>query len=267
MNSLSFLLFSLLFFLPSCNKKENFTQPELGTRTVKILDTDGFQFKDLNKNGLLDKYEDWRLSPEERSKDLLSKMSVEEKAGFMLINSLNMVGTRGAEASEGKLSASDLSEGGGGGFGRGGGFGQNRPQNSENRERQGSGSGNRERTQNQEGGFIANMGRSGGTSTMVKEFHNRHFILRANESARITAEWANKLQELCEGESLGIPAIIASNPRNNITTNASLGTSVGTTVFTSWPGELGLSAMRDLPLVHEFADDSRQEWAAVGLRK
>jgi beta-glucosidase len=102
---------------------------------------------------------------------------------------------------------------------------------------------------------------------MVKEFHNRHFILRANESTKVTAEWANKLQELCEGEPLGIPAIIASNPRNNITANASLGTSVGTTGFTSWPGELGLSAMRDLSLVREFADYSRQEWVTVGLRK
>jgi beta-glucosidase len=66
---------------------------------------------------------------------------------------------------------------------------------------------------------------------------------------------------------LGIPAIIASNPRNNITTNASLGTSVGTTVFSVWPGELGLSAMRDLQLTREFADIARQEWTAVGLRK
>jgi beta-glucosidase len=107
----------------------------------------------------------------------------------------------------------------------------------------------------------------GGTKKVVTEFHNRHFILRSNESARITAEWANKLQELCESEPLGIPAIISSNPRNNITTNASLGTSVGTTVFSSWPGELGLSAMRDLSLTREFADIARQEWAAVGLRK
>ena len=81
------------------------------------------------------------------------------------------------------------------------------------------------------------------------------------------AEWANKLQALCESEPLGIPAIIASNPRNNITTNASLGTSVGTTVFSNWPGELGLSAMHDLKLTREFADIARQEWLAVGLRK
>ncbi len=259
---INLLLFSvILLSFSACNQKPEIIQPELGVRSATILKEDGFQFKDLNKNGQLDKYEDWRLSADERSKDLLSKMSVEEKAGFMLINSLNMVGTRAAENSEGKLNASDLSEDGGGG-----GQGQNRPANAEPG-RQGNRGGAREGAQNPEGAFIANMGRPAGTSKMVKEFHNRHFILRANESAKVTAEWANKLQELCESEPLGIPAIIASNPRNHITTNASLGTSVGVTVFTAWPGELGLSAMRDLPLVREFADYSRQEWAAVGLRK
>ncbi|MFN8239338.1 MAG: glycoside hydrolase family 3 N-terminal domain-containing protein [Bacteroidales bacterium] len=268
-------------FLNSCSHNPRIVQPELGTRSVKILDQDGYKFKDLNKNGKLDKYEDWRLSTRTRSLDLLSQMSVEEKAGFMLINSLNMVGSRAAEASSGKLSPSDLSEGnggggfGGGGFDRGGGFGQDRPQNATRqqgqRERGGAGNdartGNRSGGQDAQGGFVANMNRGSGTKTMVKEYHNRHFILRSNESAQVTAEWANKLQELCEGEPLGIPAVIASNPRNNITTNATLGTSVGSTVFTSWPGELGLSAMRDLELVREFADDSRQEWVAVGLRK
>jgi beta-glucosidase len=263
-----------LAVLVSCTGKEKKPQPVLGTRSVVIIEKRGLKFKDLNKNGKLDKYEDWRLTPEERSKDLLSKMSVEEKAGFMLINSLNMVGARAAEASGGKLKASDLSEGGGRTQGGGdGGFGQNRnrqgtpsgapsgaPAGDRQGARQGAAGGNGER--------IAGMGSTGGgTKKVVTEFHNRHFILRSNESARITAEWANKLQELCESEPLGIPAIISSNPRNNITTNASLGTSVGTTVFSSWPGELGLSAMRDLSLTREFADIARQEWVAVGLRK
>ena len=260
-NLLFLFLSAILLSFSSFNQKPEIIQPELGTRSATILKVNGFQFKDLNKNGQLDKYEDWRLSPDERSKDLLSKMSVEEKAGFMLINSLNMVGTRGAENSEGKLSASDLSEDGGSS-----GSGQNRPANAE-QGRQGARSEGRDGGQRPEGAFIAGMGGTAGTSKMVKEFHNRHFILRANESAKVTAEWANKLQEMCENEPLGIPAIIASNPRNHITTNASLGTSVGVTVFTAWPGELGLSAMRDLPLVREFADYSRQEWAAVGLRK
>ena len=252
--------------LASCKGKETKPQPVLGTRSVAIIEKKGLKFKDLNKNGKLDKYEDWRLTTEERSKDLLSKMSLEEKAGFMLINSLNMVGTRAAEASGGKLKASDLSEGGGRPQGGGeGGFGQNR-----NRQgaQEGAPAGSRQGAAGGNGERIAAMGSTGGgTKKVVTEFHNRHFILRSNESAAVTAEWANKLQELCESEPLGIPAIISSNPRNNITTNASLGTSVGTTVFSSWPGELGLSAMRDLPLTREFADIARQEWAAVGLRK
>lgn len=267
-------LFAVVIFVAavfaSCSSKENVTQPLLGARSASIIEKHGLRFKDLNKNGKLDKYEDWRLTPEERSSDLLSKMTVDEKAGFMMINSLNMVGTRAAEASGGKLSASDLSEGGGRTMGGGeGGFGQNRnrqgepgaaPAGNNRGARQAQAGGNGER--------IAAMGASGaGTKKMVSEFHMRHFILRSNESARVTAEWANKLQELCESEPLGIPAVIASNPRNNITTNASLGTSVGSTVFSSWPGELGLSAMRDLQLTREFADISRQEWSAVGLRK
>ena len=257
--------------LVSCTGgKEKKPQPVLGTRSVTIIEKSGLKFKDLNRNGKLDKYEDWRLTPDERSKDLLSKMSVEEKAGFMLINSLNMVGKRAAEASEGKLKASDLSEGEGRTQGGGeGGFGQNRNrQETPEKAPSGNRQGVRQGAAGINGERIAAMGSAGaGTKKVVTEFHNRHFILRSNESARITAEWANKLQELCESEPLGIPAIISSNPRNNITTNASLGTSVGTTVFSSWPGELGLSAMRDLPLTREFADISRQEWTAVGLRK
>ncbi|MFZ0280723.1 MAG: glycoside hydrolase family 3 N-terminal domain-containing protein, partial [Bacteroidales bacterium] len=249
----------MLAVLISCTGgKEKKPQPVLGTRSVTIIEKRELKFKDLNKNGKLDKYEDWRLTPEERSKDLLSKMSTVEKAGFMLINSANMIGTRRAEASENKLEASDLDDGAGRSQGGGGGFGQNR-QGAAEGARPGAPGGNGER--------IANMNSSAGTVKVIKEFHNRHFILRSNESARITAEWANKLQELCESEPLGIPAIITSNPRNNVTTNASLGTSVGTTVFSVWPGELGLSAMRDLPLTREFADIARQEWVAVGLRK
>jgi len=270
------VIFIIIFLgVVSCSKKEKKTQPKLGYRTVNVIEENGLTFKDLNKNNKLDKYEDWRLSADERSKDLLTKMSLEEKAGFMLINSLNMVGSKAAEASGGKLVASDLAEREDEQSGRAGSAGQNRPQSSvdntsgrnQNTRGQGARGGTRGSGQNPEGAFIASMNTSVSTSKTVKEFHNRHFILRANESARVTAEWANKLQELCESEPLGIPAIIASNPRNNITTNASLGTSVGTTVFTDWPGELGLSAMRDLSLVQKFADDSRQEWVAVGLRK
>jgi beta-glucosidase len=182
-----------------------------------------------------------------------------------------MVGTRRAAESDNKLAPSDLDEGGGSQSGRSGRTGQ-QPAGGQG-ERSAAGRGDRpangpgERPSNRSREFTAALGSSAGTTKMVREYHMRHFILRSNESTRITAEWANKLQALCESEPLGIPCIIASNPRNHITTNASLGSSVGTTVFSVWPGELGISAMRDLELTREFADIARQEWASVGLRK
>lgn len=51
---------------------------------IKIITANRFAFKDLNRNGKLDRYEDWRLSPKERAADLASKMSVDQIAGLML---------------------------------------------------------------------------------------------------------------------------------------------------------------------------------------
>jgi beta-glucosidase len=51
---------------------------------VKIVTVNGLSFKDLNKNGKLDKYEDWRLPVDERAKDLASQMTVPQIAGLML---------------------------------------------------------------------------------------------------------------------------------------------------------------------------------------
>lgn len=49
-----------------------------------ILTIKGFTFKDLNKNGKLDIYEDTRLSIKERAHDLVTKMTDEEKANFLM---------------------------------------------------------------------------------------------------------------------------------------------------------------------------------------
>ncbi|MFS0878479.1 glycoside hydrolase family 3 N-terminal domain-containing protein [Metabacillus niabensis] len=54
---------------------------------VEYIIKGGYAFKDLNKNKKLDKYEDWRLSVEERAKDLSSKMSIEQISGLMLYSS------------------------------------------------------------------------------------------------------------------------------------------------------------------------------------
>jgi len=50
---------------------------------VSIITVDGLQFKDMNRNGVLDMYEDWRLHETCRAWDLISQMSLEQKIGTM----------------------------------------------------------------------------------------------------------------------------------------------------------------------------------------
>ena len=88
---------------------------------VSILTVDGFGFKDLNKNGTLDPYEDWRLDAKERAVDLARRMSVEQIAGLMLYSSHQSIpsGSRGFMSDtyggqpfeESGAQASDLSDG------------------------------------------------------------------------------------------------------------------------------------------------------------
>ncbi|QGQ48679.1 glycoside hydrolase family 3 protein [Metabacillus sediminilitoris] len=62
--------------------------PSVEAHVKPIIKVGQRKFKDLNNNGKLDRYEDWRLSTEERVADLLPRMSMEEKAGMMQITSL-----------------------------------------------------------------------------------------------------------------------------------------------------------------------------------
>ena len=62
---------------------------------VTILTVDGYAFKDMNRNGALDVYEDWRLPAEQRAEDLASRLPVEEIAGMMLYSSHQSVPSRG----------------------------------------------------------------------------------------------------------------------------------------------------------------------------
>ena len=64
--------------------EETDTQAKVSAASKEVLfEQDGLWFKDLNKNGELDVYEDWRLPVEERVDDLLSQMTLMEKAGTL----------------------------------------------------------------------------------------------------------------------------------------------------------------------------------------
>jgi len=63
------------------------TQSEIARQHSSLLKTEnGFTFRDLNKNGKLDVYEDPRQPLEARVNDLMAQLTLEEKAGLLFIN-------------------------------------------------------------------------------------------------------------------------------------------------------------------------------------
>src|SRR4051794_43527 len=68
-------------------------QPVLSSRSVPIITVGGYQFRDLDRNGALTPYEDWRLSADKRATDLVARMSLAQKAGLMVHGTLPVSGT------------------------------------------------------------------------------------------------------------------------------------------------------------------------------
>jgi beta-glucosidase len=60
-----------------------------------VIQQGGRQFRDLNKDGVLDPYEDSRLTPEQRARDLVGRMTLEEKAGTMMHGTVRSAGPMG----------------------------------------------------------------------------------------------------------------------------------------------------------------------------
>lgn len=246
------LLFSIMWILAiglislnGCSgdkKTDSMIQPILGTRGVAIIEQDGLKFKDLNKNGNLDVYEDWRLSATERSKDLLQQMSLEEKVGIMLIADMRMFNEAFMLETnvQPKAVTSDFNE-------------EDLVVN-----------------KNQFTGepLPYSIMNAVGTTKGILQHKMRHFIWRTTTApADMMARWANKVQALAESDNLGIPVIFASNPRNHISGGAMGATASASIGFSKWPSEIGLAAIRDSALIRQFGDMARQEWLSTGIRK
>ena len=80
---LTFLLIFLSIWLDYLNPIEKIKIKKALYNDVEILNIDGFSFRDLNKNNILDIYEDHRFDSKVRTEDLLNKMTIEEKVGQM----------------------------------------------------------------------------------------------------------------------------------------------------------------------------------------
>ena len=152
-------------------------QPDLEVRVKNIIEVDGLKFKDLNNDGKLDPYEDWRLSPKERAENLVSLMNIDEKIGMMLINTRKM----GLSQEDKEKTSHD---------------------------------GVLDEAIVEKGESIFAASKVYGTTHTIEKRNLRHFILRDNFSPAEMAEWINKMNEVAEGTRLGIPVIVTSNSRN-----------------------------------------------------
>lgn len=70
-----------LVFAAAPLQAQGATQPAVQSVSTPILTIEGRRFRDLDRNGRLDRYEDWRLSSAARAADLVARMTLPEKAG------------------------------------------------------------------------------------------------------------------------------------------------------------------------------------------
>lgn len=193
---------------------------------VQILSDKGYAFKDLNRNGSLDKYEDWRLPVAVRAQDLAEQLSIEEIAGLMLYSAHQSIPAGGFSArgfggntyggkpfAESGAKASDLSD---------------------------------------------------AQIKFLQEDNLRHVLVTRVESPAVAAEWNNNVQAFVEGLGHGIPANNSSDPRNSASATAEYDAGSGGQI-SLWPSSLGMAATFEPELVEKFGHIAAQEYRALGI--
>lgn len=83
-NKLTLLTSLIIASLFSPLASATISQPAIGVNNKPLLHIGGLTFKDLNQDGKLNPYEDWRLTPQQRAQDLVKRMTLAEKAGLMM---------------------------------------------------------------------------------------------------------------------------------------------------------------------------------------
>lgn len=80
---------SLQALAPRATAQGSRAQPEAHRAPIRIAEDHvvtvaGSTFRDLNRNGMLEPYEDWRLPSADRARDLVARMTLDEKVGAAL---------------------------------------------------------------------------------------------------------------------------------------------------------------------------------------
>lgn len=222
----------------------DYVQPGIEAKKAPILTKGKLQFKDLNKNGAIDPYEDWRLPVDQRIDNLVSLMTLEEKVGLMFHPNIAVPANgvvkydltdeeRAAQAAANENYAGPIGPGG----------------------------------QQPAGGGMA-MGQMRATATAklyIEEKNFRNILNNGVAPIREFASWSNGMQEIAEGTRLGIPIMFSTDPRHGATLGAHVS---GEQYFSKWPsreGQVGITASLDTAIVRKFGEVVAEEYRAVGL--
>lgn len=218
---------------------ENAGGPRIGVVNRRVVQEGELTFKDIDGSGRVSAVNDWRLPAKERAAAYVRTLTVKEKIAQLFISDWRMAkyeatGPMAVKPKEKKTDESGLLD-----------------------------------EAEFQGKTIFGEQYLPGTTTLLKEWFNRHLILRANAKPDEMADWMNQLH--CVAEECGhfIPVIAASNSRNE---NGEIvfGMNDAGGVFATWPGTLGIAAAvrgAGIGLIDQFGDCIRREWNACGLRK
>jgi beta-glucosidase len=204
-------LLAVLAFTKS--RVENKLSPIVLAESGLVRTQGDVTYRDLNKNGKMDVYEDVSQSVEKRVQDLLKQMTLEEKAGMMFYSPVRV-------NKDGTIEEQPAKD------------------------------------------FLASISPVGVNE--IDKHHITHFNLFGAPAPDTLAMWYNRMQKYEEKTRLGIPLTIASDPRNQGGAGIF---AMSAKTFSVWPDPLGLAAVGDEKLTQQFADISRQEYLAVGIRQ
>lgn len=160
--------------------------PVVSTVNRRVLEQDGLTFKDIDGTGTLSPVNDWRNSPAERAAAYVKTLSVKEKIAQLFISDWRMAKypITGPMADlykdiEKKTDETGILDEG-----------------------------------EFRGKTIFGEQYLPGTSPLLKDWFNRHVILRANAPPADLADWMNQADAVCEECEHFIPVAAASNSRN-----------------------------------------------------
>ena len=214
---------------------------QVSTVDRRVFTQDGLTFKDIDGSGSLSAVNDWRNAPAVRAAAYVQQLTVKEKIAQLFISDWRMAkypmtGPMAAMYKDMERKSDEygiLDEG------------------------------------EFRGKTIFGEQHLPSTTTLLKDWFNRHVILRANATPADMADWMNEAHAVCEQCEHFIPVAAASNSRNE---NGELvfGMNDAAGVMATWPGTLGIAAAVKgyrIDLVDKFAATVRREWNACGLRK